>query len=243
MKNKINYEQIIEIASYGILIAIVVFWNFFSNLFPIKLEQVISILIGLIAATNIAWTRKFNKMEKKIDPLKTSEMLVYPDLQSAFNAILSKKKRIKTLRTYSNSSNIIQTFIRPNNIIIDHCKVMFRNLPPQEEAENKRYALELENILQRWRNLEKAGQIKKLEIVRHRYLLTEYQVIFDDDYMILGIYHPEPSDPSSVVIKSSPLVITTELKEGKKIIQTYIERFDAMFKEEGKKQCPQGASK
>lgn len=91
MKNKINYEQIIEIASYGILIAIVVFWNFFSNLFPIKLEQVISILIGLIAATNIAWTRKFNKMEKKIDPLKTSEMLVYPDLQSAFNAILSKK--------------------------------------------------------------------------------------------------------------------------------------------------------
>ncbi len=163
LKNKINYEQIIEIASYGILIAIVVFWNFFSNLFPIKLEQVISILIGLIAATNIAWTRKFNKMEKKIDPLKTSEMLVYPDLQSAFNAILSKKKRIKTLRTYSNSSNIIQTFIRPNNIIIDHCKVMFRNLPPQEEAENKRYALELENILQRWRNLEKAGQIKKLE--------------------------------------------------------------------------------
>src|SRR5690606_25147537 len=128
-----------------------------------KLEQVISILIGLIAATNIAWTRKFNKMEKKIDPLKTSEMLVYPDLQSAFNAILSKKKRIKTLRTYSNSSNIIQTFIRPNNIIIDHCKVMFRNLRPQEEAENKRYALELENILQRWRNLEKAGQIKKLE--------------------------------------------------------------------------------
>ncbi len=74
-----------------------------------------------------------------------------------------EKKRIKTLRTYSNSSNIIQTFIRPNNIIIDHCKVMFRNLPPQEEAENKRYALELENILQRWRNLEKAGQIKKLE--------------------------------------------------------------------------------
>lgn len=60
-------------------------------------------------------------------------------------------------------------------------------------------------------------------------MLTEYQVIFDDDYMILGIYHPEPSDPSSVVIKSSPLVITTELKEGKKIIQTYIERFDAMF--------------
>ena len=74
-------------------------------------------------------------------------------------------------------------------------------------------------------------------------MLTAYQVIFDDDYMILGIYHPEPSDPSSVDIKSSPLVITTELKEGKKIIQTYIERFDAMFKEEGKKQNPQGASK
>lgn len=102
LKNKINYEQIIEIASYGILIAIVVFWNFFSNLFPIKLEQVISILIGLIAATNIAWTRKFNKMEKKIDPLKTSEMLVYPDLQSAFNAILSKKK------TDQDTQNLLQ---------------------------------------------------------------------------------------------------------------------------------------
>lgn len=54
LKNKINYEQIVEIASYAILIIIVVFWNFFSNLYPIKLEQVISILIGLIAATNIA---------------------------------------------------------------------------------------------------------------------------------------------------------------------------------------------
>lgn len=74
----------------------------FSNLFPIKLEQVISILIGLIAATNIAWTRKFNKMEKKIDPLKTSEMLVYPDLQSAFNAILSKKK------TDQDTQNLLQ---------------------------------------------------------------------------------------------------------------------------------------
>lgn len=112
---------------------------------------------------------------------------------------------------------------------------MFRNLSPQEEAENKLYALELKNIQQRWHNLEKEGLIKKLEIVRHSYLLTEYQVIFDDDYMILGIYHPDPSDPSSVIIKSPPLVITTDLKEGKNIIRTYIERFDVMFKEESKK--------
>jgi hypothetical protein len=52
--------------------------------------------------------------------------------------------------------------------------------------------------------------------------------------MILGIYHPEPSDPSSVVIKSSPLVITTELKEGKKLSKPISNALMRCLKRRGK---------
>lgn len=231
-KKNSNIEFFLEYTGYGVLVCITIFWNYFSKIWPLKLEHLIIILVTLVATSNIAWSKKLNAIESKIAPLRTYDSLSCKSLQNAFNEIISHKKTIKCLRIYAISTGIIQPIIRtlPENTV-ENCRVMIRDFYEGDPQKNETFCAELNQIIQRWYNLETDGFIKNLELTRYKHYPTEYQCIFDDDAMILGIYHPEAMDSSNVKVKANPIVITKEIPEGKEIINEYIDRFDIMVKE------------
>ncbi|KGX91045.1 hypothetical protein [Pontibacillus marinus] len=223
----------IELIGLVTLAVFALLWPFISGFLDIGINKLLSIFVGILSVTLSTLMVRIKGIDKKITPLNSVNLLSIQKLGDAFIRITSKKKVINHFRVFAVTTNQIYTQIENlvhDDVKIKKCSIMVRDFEWNDPTRNEEVIQEINMFIKRWNQLHTDGFIDELEIVRYNFLPTEYQCVFDDDYMILGLYKPSKNDDASVSVMK-PIIISKDLNEGRTIIDTYITRFDSMMEE------------
>jgi hypothetical protein len=141
--------------------------------------------------------------------------------------IVSKASRIGHLRVFAISSQQILGFVKFHGFEIERCTVLVRGFSP-DDAEHRDFLSQIKLVVRDWRALERQGRIRDLAVRTYDFFPTEYECIFDDQYLLLGLYDSDPDDYSEVRVRNATLVdgVTSA---GRQMIAEYTERFDNLF--------------
>jgi hypothetical protein len=195
--------------------------------FPdLKIEHLLSILIGLIVGSFLNLSVKIRSIGKKLGQINSNEIVHRYDLNEAIRKAFERNRRVNELRIFAISTGMIQPIIRSsNNVQIKKCIVLLREFDEREASQNIDFKNEIESIIKKWYVLKNEGKILELEILRYRFHPTEYNCIFDKETLICGLYAPLQEDDSKVRVLE-PLLITNDTSQGKSIINDFHQRFE-----------------
>jgi hypothetical protein len=148
-------------------------------------------------------------------------------LAQGFEIVISKIRQADHLRIFAISSQQILGFIRFHAVDINRCSLLVREFA-KDDRDNRDFRKQIELVVRDWRALERDGRIKNLTVRSYDFFPTEYECIFDDKCMLLGLYDSDPEDYSGVRVRNAVL-IENSAQPGRQMIAEYIERFDQLF--------------
>jgi hypothetical protein len=219
-----------------------------SGFFPALLDalsvQYVLALVGLtllgvgahLEAQYSTTTTNLKELQKDVHSLKSTQE-AYIDrtlkpicpssLAAGFQQQAIAGSRIGTLRVFAISSQQILTFMRFEGFKVEHCMLLLRAFPERDVA-HRDFRNQILLAVRDWRALAKDGRIEKLTIRSYDFLPTEYQVIFDNRAMLLGLYESEPTDYSEVRVRQ-PFYVDGGTSDGRALVEEYRTRFDKLF--------------
>lgn len=166
------------------------------------------------------------KLETKISILKDNEIIELDNLSNAIKIAIGSKRKIKKLRIFALSTNLIQPFVRDalvgSDSEIEQCFLLIRDLADDYIM----FREEIINIIRRW---NEDPHIKNVKIAHFPDILSDFCILVDNEIAILGAYIFTDKDASHVTSKNVILVHASR-SVGKRIIEEYIQRFDNSFK-------------
>jgi hypothetical protein len=195
------------------------------------------ILISVHVETKMAQsTKKLNELESSISALQGVQKsfldTVRPTIQTmslaqSLHAVANFKREWRSLQVYAISSHQIVTFFRAHGIKVENCELLIHDTPAARTARSPGKQ-GIPFYIQDWRSLKADGFIGKLTIRSYDFLPTEFECIFDDEVLILGMYQLAPEDYSSVRVRNVTLVLNTAT-EGQRMIDEYSDRYRKLF--------------
>jgi hypothetical protein len=148
-------------------------------------------------------------------------------LAAAFGRVCEERPRVGTLRVFAISSQQILSFFKFHTMTVEHCILLLRGFD-SATTKNAAFIQQIKLVVADWTRLQKEGRIKKLEIRHYNFHPTEYEVIFDRDHLILGLYDSDPTDYSGVVVRD-PIVMRGSTDSARMVITEFVERFDRFW--------------
>lgn len=173
----------------------------------------------------------FDDLNDMLDDKATSgrsdEVLISTDLNSALTNALAKAQKPISMKIYALSTTLIHSIVRcAKNCKFSNCRLLIRNLKdPEYNALFSGHVTVLNDL---WRMMERDGVIDNLEICYYDSLPSEYNVILNDEMVIIGDYIFTDVDRSHVSI-DNVMVISNTSSTGREIIANYTNRFDRSF--------------
>lgn len=162
--------------------------------------------------------------------LRFRHTIKHGTLSEYFIIIKKACPEIKTLKILANLTNVTLPAFQDSNLNAVDVQLLLRkpntNLPQNEI----RYYNHFEAIIEDWRSLEERDRIKKLEVKYFDFLTTDWQMIIDDKFIILGLNVPKRNDWKSFEIIDT-ILIAGDSEAGKSLIKKYTNRFDRFFSE------------
>lgn len=185
-------------------------------------EFVEKIIVGIVTAIIVGlltflWTRK-HKLYNWTRIAKSSSF------SELFSEIEKHSKQYDELKIIANSTNALLPAFQDSNVKVGSCQIILR-CPKEDESELASF---LKTVKQDWRDLEKKGRISKLSIHCVDNLLLDWQAIFDDKFMMLGLNSPHNENWKKYKMVATFLVSKTS-KSSKEMIEKYRSRFDMVF--------------
>ncbi len=190
--------------------------SIFGGFFKEILVAVIAAIF--LAAVGFLWGRR-TKLYNWIKIVKLDSF------HDHFSEIEKHSVSYEKLRILANSTNVVLPHFQESDLIINECEIILRT----PKANETLFANYIDTVEQDWRNLKEKGKITKLTIHFIDTLLLDFQVIFDDKFMLLGINTINEKDWKRYEILETFLVINTS-KSSKEMIEEYSKRFDSLFK-------------
>ncbi len=148
-------------------------------------------------------------------------------LADVFYEVKRRTGRIGHLRIYAISSQQILAFVQQYGFAVQKCTILLRGLDPSVAA-NQEAVTMIQSYVRDWRQMARNGQIVDLQIRSYDFFPTEYECIFDDTHLLLGIYDSDPADWSGTQTRRATLV-DGSTPTGRDMIREYTERFDRLF--------------
>jgi hypothetical protein len=149
-------------------------------------------------------------------------------LADGFRRKASAGLRTRVVRIYAISSQQLLSFFSAENFEADEVRILVRGIKVLGE-ENNEFGSQIRLVMQDWNRLARAGKIASLKIRCYDFLPTEYQIIFDHDSMISGLYDSNPADYSGVIVRD-PVYVDGATSDGRAMLGNYVERFDNLFR-------------
>lgn len=150
---------------------------------------------------------------------------------SEFFAIIKKAcPEIRTLKILANVTNVILPAFEDSKLNAIGVQVLLRKPNTSHPSTETKYNSYFEAIIEDWINLEKQGRIKKLEVKYFDFLTTDWQIIADDKFIILGLNVPQKNNWKSFEIMDA-ILIAGDSDSGKSLIEKYSNRFNRFFSE------------
>ncbi len=148
-------------------------------------------------------------------------------LAEGFEVASLRFPRIEHLRVFAISSQQILGFMRFHPFEIANCSLLLRGFT-EGDQEHRDFRKQIELVVRDWRVLQRDGRIKNLTVRSYDFFPTEYECIFDDGFMLLGLYDSDPSDYSEVRVRKASIIDGSTFP-AESIIAEYIDRFDKLF--------------
>ncbi len=177
------------------------------------LKQALSDRISALETTHRSY------LEATTPDLRTSS------LAEAFDRAVRGRDRIGHLRVYAISSQQVFSFVSNSNLTVDRCSLLIQGFPPDCESD---FARHVRLIAREWRRLAGSGRIRELKIRSYDYLPTDYEVLFDSDALILGLFDYAPEDDSKVRLRAANLIDGTSPAAHSLVVE-FRDRFDGLF--------------
>jgi hypothetical protein len=218
--------------------------NFFPNALNALGLQYLFALLGLaMVGIGVQIENRSNRASETMDRLRdsvqklvdtqteylerTRRPVVPSSFAEGFKQQMSLGSRIAKLRVFAISSQQILSFMQFERMQVGECKLLLRAFDPKDQN-HKEFSNQIALVVRDWNRLASDGKIGHLQIRSYDFLPTEYQVIFDDQTMLAGLYHSEPSDYSEVRVQP-PFLVDGSTTDGKAVIDVYRDRFDRLF--------------
>lgn len=147
-------------------------------------------------------------------------------LAQGFATVSRQHVRWTNLRIFAVSSQQILTFFRSHRFIVDNCELLIRADP--RDKRTRAWANSSRLLVQEWRTLEREGYVGKLTVRSYDFFPTEYECIFDEKVLLLGLYESDPDDHWDIKVGNVTLV-EDSTPYGRHMIQEYRSRFDKLF--------------
>jgi hypothetical protein len=148
-------------------------------------------------------------------------------LAEGFELASARLSRIDHLRVFAISSQQILGFMRFHPFEIENCSLLLRGFADDDEA-HRDFRKQIELVVRDWRALQRDGRIKNLTVRSYDFFPTEYECIFDNDFILLGLYDSDPNDYSEVRVRKVAMIESSTLP-AELMIAEYIDRFDKLF--------------
>jgi hypothetical protein len=208
-----------------------------GDLTPILLVLIISLCFAygverLVSVDNL--NKRLSGIEKLMSDLNShvnqnpTTALRHATLNKCFDTIEGSLKHVRHLRIYGNATTNIEPVLANSGITVDRCEVLIRE-SHLDESDDENFDRHIGHMLKQWHELERKARIKELVFGRHDTVPTEWQIIFDDKFIICGLNIPGESDWLGIDILE-PILVDDRSVETKLLISKYIQRFDGFFK-------------
>jgi hypothetical protein len=150
-------------------------------------------------------------------------------LSDAFKSATTRGLHVEHMRVYAISSVQIVQFVNHNKLKMDRCSLLVQNVGQHPDARRREF-LEHQTLvaIHEWRSLVDAGRIGRLEVLRYDFHPTEYECIFDDDYLILGLYDSKIAYHTTIGVRDALTIHAGSLR-GARVIAEYVDRYDTLF--------------
>ncbi len=158
---------------------------------------------------------------------RTRRPVFQSSLATGFSLQAAAGSRVGVLRVFAISSQQILSFLRFEDFTIGQCSLLLRGFT-EDDLSHKEFESQIMLAVRDWNRLARDGKIASLTIRSYDFLPTEYQVLFDDRAMLLGMYESDPSDYSEVRVRQ-PFYVDGANVDGRAMIKEYQDRFDRLF--------------
>lgn len=159
--------------------------------------------------------------------IESTRSLSHARLAQAFARVAAAMPRVGYLRIFAISSQQILSFVKFHDMYIDRCDLLVRSFPEDDEP-HRAFLNQIRLVVADWRRLQETGRIGQLTIRYYDFHPTEYECIFDREFMMLGLYDSDPSDYSEVSVRD-PILVSGFAEGGRLMISEFIARYDNLF--------------
>lgn len=235
-----------------ILLIVTTFNSDVLKFVPLELMLAVSSLSSLLLAVHIetrlaSATGEFRSLADGVRDLENVQQkylraLTPPmetkSLAQAFDSVGRKRTRWRRLRVFAISTQQIATFFNSHQLSVEQCEILIYQ---PTSAKNRRGSTLLPGHaaypVETWRSLKKEGRIDVLTIRSYNFLPMNFECIFDDEILLLGLYESDPDDPIEVRV-GKVTIVESNTSQGERMLEEYRSRYDKFFEVCGKHHGP-----
>jgi len=240
----VRISTYLPLALTVVLLIVTTFNSDILKFVPLELMLAVSSLSSLLMAVHVETrlvlaTDRFKDLALSVRDLERIQKVylkaLTPAMQTkslaqAFDAVSRRRTRWGTLRIYAISTRQIVTFFSSHQFSVERCEILIYQ--PGSSGNRTEGALDFGDAaypVELWRSMQKEGRVGALTIRSYDFLPMEYECIFDNDLLLLGLYESDPGDSLGVRVGSVTMVEGNTL-EGQRMIDEYQSRYDKFFK-------------
>lgn len=205
-------------------VALALFFNsYVTSTFPgIKTSHLAAMGIAffVIMLLDIKYTLK------EISDGQKRTLITHADLNKCFTLVNENVESVSHMRVFANSTAIILPAFKNASFRVQKCELLVRTSAGENKSED--FDVHVAQHISQWESLCGAGRIDELKIARYDFIPTEWQVIFDDNLMIVGLDCPDFYDLTQIHV-IEPALLYGYSEETRDVIQKYISRYDDFF--------------
>jgi hypothetical protein len=222
----IDKETIAKYAQFIMLLLIslvLIFWPYIQPILPrLSYQETLGFFVAVLAGMFLYFDSRLSDAIQ--GPTRTLTLM---NLSSCFNYLSQTHQHVKYMRIFALSTGRIHPLFSSSNIQVDKCDILLRDFTSVELEipKNVEYRRHINDYITEWEKERNKGKIREIKIRKFLFIPTEYYVIFDDKYMIVGLYQPTDDNWGDVI---DPFLIQNSSPEGAELIKRYIARFEAI---------------
>lgn len=174
----------------------------------------------------------FRYLDKNIQLSKNSQLKSIKRFTTDVT-LLFEDKKYRKVRIFANSSYKYYNAIAESNCTIKELQILIRDFtdteniqfPSSDEGRNL-FAQTSINLINNWKELERKGRVKKLEIKLYPFDSILHYMIIENSILHFGLLNPKHEFPGSDL--NGSFVVSDSHSDGKLLVQSYIDEFETI---------------
>jgi|APTNR8051073442_1049403.scaffolds.fasta_scaffold04871_14 hypothetical protein len=210
---------------------IMVLWPFFDAFFS-SLKPAPIFLVGIaVGCLTLLASDFYNLLADFHSDLKRLSPIEHMSINEAIRNTISKwgSDPIKEVRIFASTTEVILPAIRECKHQINSCKVFIQDFDPNSSDKKiQMLSIKISGFIESWFDLVDQGILKEVFIYQTTSTPNFYAVIFEQSFMVFGLFVPAALLKAHAVDFDEPVVIDGTTESGRKLIIKFCKQYDCL---------------